>query len=173
LSGLSEILRPNTFEDFVGQEHLLGEGAFLRVSIENNNLFSAILFGPPGSGKSSVVNLIKRYTNYEVVQMNAAFTSTEDIKNLEKYARNMRGIKKILIFVDEIHRFNKKQQDVFLPGVETGTYVLFGTTTENPQHVINPALLSRCRMLRFRKLSEQDLEKLLNMVNNRRWWLFG
>jgi len=151
LNGLSEILRPKTFEEFIGQEHLLGKGALLRISIEQNQLFSAILAGPPGTGKSSVLQLIKSYTDYEIYHLNAAFTSVEEIKKLEQYAYNLRGIKKVLIFIDEIHRFNRKQQDVFLPGMETGVYVLYGTTTESPEHSINPALLSRCRVLRFKK----------------------
>jgi putative ATPase len=166
LNGLSEILRPKTFEEFIGQEHLLGKGALLRISIEQNQLFSAILAGPPGTGKSSVLQLIKSYTDYEIYQLNAAFTSVEEIKKLEHYAYNLRGIKKVLIFIDEIHRFNRKQQDVFLPGVETGVYVLYGTTTENPEHSINPALLSRCRVLRFKKLSNEDLLRILEKAIN-------
>jgi len=166
LNGLSEILRPKTFEEFIGQEHLIGKGALLRISIEQNQLFSAILAGPPGTGKSSVLQLIKSYTDYEVYHLNAAFTSVEEIKKLEQYAYNLRGIKKVLIFIDEIHRFNRKQQDVFLPGVETGVYVLYGTTTESPEHSINPALLSRCRVLRFKKLSNEDLLKILEKAIN-------
>jgi putative ATPase len=166
LNGLSEILRPKTFEEFIGQEHLLGKGALLRISIEQNQLFSAILAGPPGIGKSSVLQLIKSYTDYEIYHLNAAFTSVEEIKKLEQYAYNLRGIKKVLIFIDEIHRFNRKQQDVFLPGVETGVYVLYGTTTESPEHSINPALLSRCRVLRFKKLSNEDLLKILEKAIN-------
>jgi putative ATPase len=166
LNGLSEILRPKTFEEFIGQEHLLGNGALLRISIEQNELFSAILAGPPGTGKSSVLQLIKSYTDYEIYHLNAAFTSVEEIKKLEQYAYNLRGIKKVLIFIDEIHRFNRKQQDVFLPGVETGVYVLYGTTTESPEHSINPALLSRCRVLRFKKLSNGNLLKILEKAIN-------
>jgi len=166
LNGLSEILRPKTFEEFIGQEHLLGKGALLRISIEQNQLFSAILAGPPGTGKSSVLQLIKSYTDYEIYQLNAAFTSVDEIKKLEHYAYNLRGIKKVLIFIDEIHRFNRKQQDVFLPGVETGVYVLYGTTTESPEHSINPALLSRCRVLRFKKLSKEDLLRILEKAIN-------
>jgi putative ATPase len=166
LNGLSEILRPKTFEEFIGQEHLLGKGALLRISIEQNQLFSAILAGPPGTGKSSVLQLIKSYTDYEIYHLNAAFTSVEEIKKLEQYAYNLRGIKKVLIFIDEIHRFNRKQQDVFLPGVETGVYVLYGTTTESPEHSINPSLLSRCRVLRFKKLSNEDLLKILEKAIN-------
>uniref|UniRef100_A0A7V4NFC1 Replication-associated recombination protein A n=1 Tax=Fervidobacterium pennivorans TaxID=93466 RepID=A0A7V4NFC1_FERPE len=166
MNGLSEILRPKTFEEFIGQEHLLGKGALLRISIEQNQLFSAILAGPPGTGKSSVLQLIKSYTDYEIYQLNAAFTSVDEIKKLEHYAYNLRGIKKVLIFIDEIHRFNRKQQDVFLPGVETGVYVLYGTTTESPEHSINPALLSRCRVLRFKKLSKEDLLRILEKAIN-------
>lgn len=166
MNGLSEILRPKTFEEFIGQEHLLGKGALLRISIEQNQLFSTILAGPPGTGKSSVLQLIKSYTDYEIYHLNAAFTSVEEIKKLEQYAYNLRGIKKVLIFIDEIHRFNRKQQDVFLPGVETGVYVLYGTTTESPEHSINPALLSRCRVLRFKKLSNEDLLKILEKAIN-------
>ncbi|WP_448376343.1 replication-associated recombination protein A [Fervidobacterium sp.] len=156
------MLRPKNFEEFFGQEHLLGKGALLRISIEQNQLFSAILSGPPGAGKSSVLQLIRQYTDYEIFQLNAAFTSVEEIKKVENYAYNMRGIKKVLMFIDEIHRFNRKQQDVFLPGVETGIYTLYGTTTENPEHVINPALLSRCRILRFRKLDNNALSRILS-----------
>jgi len=112
------------------------------------------------------LQLIKSYTDYEIYQLNAAFTSVEEIKKLEHYAYNLRGIKKVLIFIDEIHRFNRKQQDVFLPGVETGVYVLYGTTTENPEHSINPALLSRCRVLRFKKLSNEDLLRILEKAIN-------
>lgn len=166
MNGLSEILRPKTFEEFIGQEHLLGKGALLRISIEQNQLFSAILAGPPGTGKSSVLQLIKSYTDYEIYQLNAAFTSVDEIKKVEHYAYNLRGIKKVLIFIDEIHRFNRKQQDVFLPGVETGVYVLYGTTTESPEHSINPALLSRCRVLRFKKLSNEDLLRILEKAIN-------
>lgn len=162
MNGLNEILRPNSFEDFIGQQHLMAPGALLRTSIENDQLFSAILYGPAGCGKTSLLSLIKKYTTYEVVHLNAAFASVDEIKQWEKYAYNMKGIKKVLLFIDEIHRFNKKQQDIFLPGVETGLYVLYGTTTESPQHVLNPALLSRCRVLNFRKLSNTDLEKILN-----------
>ncbi|MCX7653122.1 MAG: replication-associated recombination protein A [Fervidobacterium sp.] len=167
MNGLSEILRPNSFENFIGQEHLLGEGALLRIAIEASNLFSAILVGPPGSGKTSVLGLLRKYTDYEIVHLNAAFTSVEDVKKWERYAYSMRGIKKVVLFIDELHRFNKKQQDVFLPGVETGTYILFGTTTENPQYTINPALLSRCRVLRFKKLSPSELDTILQNAVNR------
>lgn len=167
MNGLSEILRPNSFENFIGQEHLLGEGALLRIAIETSNLFSAILVGPPGSGKTSVLGLLRKYTDYEIVHLNAAFTSVEDVKKWERYAYSMRGIKKVVLFIDELHRFNKKQQDVFLPGVETGTYILFGTTTENPQYTINPALLSRCRVLRFKKLSPSELDTILQNAVNR------
>ncbi|MEN3041792.1 MAG: AAA family ATPase [Fervidobacterium sp.] len=167
MNGLSEILRPNSFENFIGQEHLLGEGALLRMAIETNNLFSAILVGPPGSGKTSVLGLLRKYTDYEIIHLNAAFTSVEDVKKWERYAYSMRDIKKVVLFIDELHRFNKKQQDVFLPGVETGTYILFGTTTENPQYTINPALLSRCRVLRFKKLSPSELDMILQNAVNR------
>ncbi len=162
MSGLSEILRPESFENFVGQEHLFGAGALLRLAIEQDNLFSAILYGPPGCGKSSVARIIKKYTSYEVVHLNGAFLKVEEVKKWEEYAYSFRGIKKILLFVDEIHRLNKKQQDVFLPGIETGTYVLIGTTTESPQHTINPALLSRCRVLRFKKLSNEELRAVIS-----------
>lgn len=162
MSGLNERLRPERFEDFVGQEHLLSPGGLLRVAIERDELFSAILHGPPGTGKSSVLRLIKSYTSYEVVHLNGAFLTVDEIKGWERYALSYRGFKRILLFIDEIHRLNKKQQDVFLPGVETGLYVLIGTTTESPQHTINPALLSRCKVLRFLKLSERNLETLLD-----------
>ncbi|MDN5324307.1 MAG: putative ATPase [Thermosipho sp. (in: thermotogales)] len=162
MSGLSEILRPKTFDDIVGQNHILGKGAILRIAIENGELFSMIFYGPPGCGKTSTMELIKTYTDYEVYHFNGAFASVSEIKKILEYAKKVKGIKKILIFVDEIHRFNKKQQDVFLPGVEAGDYVLIGATTENPYKMINEALLSRVRVIAFKKLTKNDIQALLN-----------
>jgi len=161
LSGLNEILRPKTFEDIVGQNHILGKGAILRIAIEKGELFSMIFYGPPGCGKTSTMELIKTYTDYEVYHFNGAFASVSEIKKILEYAKKVKEIKKILLFVDEIHRFNKKQQDVFLPGVEAGDYILIGATTENPYKMINEALLSRVRVIAFKKLTKDDIKILL------------
>ncbi|MBO8161260.1 MAG: replication-associated recombination protein A [Thermosipho sp. (in: Bacteria)] len=165
MNGLSEILRPRKFEDIIGQNHILGKGAILRIAIENGNLFSMIFYGPPGCGKTSTLELIRTYTDYEIYHFNGAFASVSEIKKILEYAKKVKDFKKVLIFVDEIHRFNKKQQDVFLPGIEAGDYVLIGATTENPYKMINEALLSRVRIIAFRKLSKEDLNVLIKKAS--------
>ncbi|SHH31692.1 replication-associated recombination protein A [Thermosipho atlanticus] len=165
MNGLNEILRPKTFEDIVGQEHILGKGAFLRLAIENRKIYSMIFYGPPGCGKSSTMELINTYTDYEVYHFNGAFASVKEIKKILEYAKKVKEIKKILLFVDEIHRFNKKQQDIFLPGIEAGDYVLIGATTENPYKMINEALLSRVRIIAFKKLSKENIVTLLRKAS--------
>lgn len=161
MNGLSEILRPKKFEDIIGQEHILGKKGILRLAIEQDSLFSAIFYGPPGCGKTSTIELIKTYTDYEIYHFNGAFASVSEIKKILEYAKKVKDLKKILIFVDEIHRFNKKQQDIFLPGVEAGDYVLIGATTENPYKMINEALLSRVKVIAFKKLTKDSISTLL------------
>ncbi|QTA37356.1 replication-associated recombination protein A [Thermosipho ferrireducens] len=160
--GLSERLRPKNFEEIVGQKHLFGNKAILRVAIESGELFPAIFYGPPGCGKTTSLELIKKYTDYEVYHLNGAFTTVSEVKKLIEYARSVKNYKKILIFMDEIHRFNKKQQDIFLPGIEEGDYILIGATTENPYKMLNEALLSRAMVLAFKRLSNSDIKKILN-----------
>ncbi|WP_126993057.1 replication-associated recombination protein A [Thermosipho globiformans] len=166
MSGLSEILRPKNFEDVVGQEHILGKKGILKLAIEKDSLFSAIFYGPPGCGKTSTLEVIKQNTSYEVYHFNAAITSTTEVKKILEYAAKVKDVKKILIFIDEFHRFNKKQQDIFLPGVEAFDYVLIGATTENPYKMVNPALLSRVRLVAFKKLQKEHIIKLLEKAVN-------
>ncbi|ANQ53276.1 recombinase RarA [Thermosipho affectus] len=168
MNGLNEILRPKSLGDIVGQNHLFGKAGILKIAIERNNLFSSIFYGPPGCGKTSTLDVIKKHTDYEIYHFNAAITSTLDIKKILDYAEKVKDVKKILLFVDEIHRFNKKQQDIFLPGIEKGSYIFIGATTENPFKMINPALLSRVKVIAFKRLSESDLKKIIERAINKK-----
>ncbi|HBF69682.1 MAG TPA: hypothetical protein DDW32_03995, partial [Thermotoga sp.] len=159
---LNELLRPKDFEDFVGQDHIFGDKGILRRTLKTGNMFSSILYGPPGSGKTSVFSLLKRYFNGEVVYLSSTVHGVSEIKNVLKRGEQLRKYgKKLLLFLDEIHRLNKNQQMVLVSHVERGDIVLVATTTENPSFAIVPALLSRCRILYFKKLSDEDLMKIL------------
>ena len=157
---LAHILRPKNIEDFVGQEHLLGENGPIRNLCEAKQLCSMILWGPPGCGKTSLVSLLEHYWELPIVHLSAINSGVKDIKNIVK---NQRGLfqQQQIVFVDEIHRFNKAQQDAFLPYVENGDIVLIGASTENPAFSINSALLSRTRVFTLRALSKEDLEQLV------------
>jgi len=160
---LASKLRPTTFDEFIGQEHLLGKSGILRKAIEEDRLFSCILYGPPGCGKTSVANLIEKYTERPVFRFSAATSGLSDLRPiLDKATRYFNNTGKgAILFLDEIHRFNKLQQDILLPYVEEGKIVLIGSTTENPSFEINPALLSRCEVLLFRKLKDEEIFKIL------------
>ena len=155
-------MRPETIDEIVGQQHLIGKGKILRRIIENDAVSSMIFWGPPGVGKTTLANVIAKQTKAQFVNFSAVTSGIKEIKTVMQQADENRrfGIKTI-VFVDEIHRFNKAQQDAFLPFVEKGSIVLIGATTENPSFEVNSALLSRCKVFVLKALTEDDLVKLL------------
>ncbi len=155
-------MRPINLEEFVGQQHLIGEGKILRRMIESDNVSSMIFWGPPGVGKTTLARIIAKQTKSEFITFSAVTSGIKEIKKVMEDADNNKrlGIKTI-VFVDEIHRFNKAQQDAFLPFVEKGSIVLIGATTENPSFEVNNALLSRCRVFVLKELSSDDIMSLL------------
>ena len=159
---LASRMRPRDLSEFVGQEHLLGEGKILRKIIDSDNISSMIFWGPPGVGKTTLARIIAAKTESVFITFSAVTAGIKEIKKVMEDADNNRklGIKTI-VFVDEIHRFNKAQQDAFLPFVEKGAIVLIGATTENPSFEVNNALLSRCRVFVLKELSNEDIFKLL------------
>ena len=159
---LASRLRPDDLDGFVGQEHLLGKGKILRQLIEQDKIPSMIFWGPPGVGKTTLAGIIAHKTHAEFINFSAVTSGIKEIKEVMAQAENSRrmGIKTV-VFVDEIHRFNKAQQDAFLPYVEKGSIILIGATTENPSFEINGALLSRCRVFVLQALTQEDLAALL------------
>ena len=162
-SPLASRLRPETLDTFVGQKHLLGKGKLLRQLIDQEQIPSMIFWGPPGVGKTTLASIIARRTNAEFINFSAVTSGIKEIKDVMAKAERSRqmGIRTV-VFVDEIHRFNKAQQDAFLPYVEKGSIILIGATTENPSFEINAALLSRCRVFVLQALSADDLMELLH-----------
>ncbi|MGN0658703.1 MAG: replication-associated recombination protein A [Emergencia sp.] len=160
---LASRLRPESLDEFVGQEHLIGEGKILRMLIERDQISSMIFWGPPGVGKTTLARIIARQTRAEFIEFSAVTSGIKEIKAVMQSAEEARhmGIR-TLLFADEIHRFNKAQQDAFLPYVEKGSIILVGATTENPSFEINSALLSRCKVFVLKALEEEDLLKLLH-----------
>ena len=159
---LASRLRPDTLEGFVGQEHLLGKGKVLRLLIDNDQISSMIFWGPPGVGKTTLARIIAGRTKSNFIDFSAVTSGIKEIKDVMKKAEQNRLMgEKTILFVDEIHRFNKAQQDAFLPFVEKGSIVLIGATTENPSFEINSALLSRCKVFVLHPLSTEEIEDLL------------
>ncbi len=163
MAPLASRLRPDSLENFVGQEHLIGKGKILRQLIEKDQIASMIFWGPPGVGKTTLASIIAGKTKSEFINFSAVTSGIKEIKEVMNRAEQSRrvGLRTVL-FVDEIHRFNKAQQDAFLPYVERGSIILIGATTENPSFEINAALLSRCRVFVLKALEEKDLIRLLN-----------
>ncbi len=160
---LAERMRPKTLEEYAGQQHILGPGKPLRLAIERDQLGSIILWGPPGVGKTSLASLIARMTSSEFMPFSAVLSGIKEIKEVMASAEKWRRMgKRTLVFIDEIHRFNKAQQDAFLPYVEKGDIILIGATTENPSFEVNSALLSRARVYALQALSSDDIVMLLN-----------
>ncbi len=159
---LASRLRPENLEEFVGQTHLIGEGKILRKLIEEDKITSLIFWGPPGVGKTTLASIIARKTNSAFINFSAVTSGIKEIKNVMTQAEQARKLgEKTIVFVDEIHRFNKAQQDAFLPFVEKGSIILIGATTENPSFEVNSALLSRCKVFVLQGLNTEDLVKLL------------
>ena len=160
-------LFPRNFKEFVGQGHIVGKGKPLRKLIEKGRLFSSIFFGPPGTGKTALARLISSLTNAEFIEINAVTSTVQDIREaLERGRKNAEFGKKTILFIDEIHRFNKAQQDALLPDVEAGNVILLGASTENPYFSLTPALRSRTKIYEFKPLNEKDLKKLYELAVN-------
>src|SRR5580693_9465677 len=159
---LADRMRPATLDEYAGQEHILGPGKPLRAQIERDQLTSIILWGPPGVGKTTLAHIIARMTKSEFLPFSAVLASIKDIKAVMVDAERLRKLgRKTIVFIDEIHRFNKAQQDAFLPYVERGDIILIGATTENPSFEIIAALLSRSRVYMLRALTTDEIVDLL------------
>jgi putative ATPase len=165
---LAERMRPQTLDDLVGQEHLTGKGSVLRTAIENGKIPSMILWGPPGTGKTTIANIVAHTMNVPYFQLSAISSGVKEVREVIETARK---ISHAILFIDEIHRFNKGQQDALLGAVEKGIITLIGATTENPSFEVNSALLSRCQVYVLKPLTEEDLTKLLQQALEKDEWL--
>jgi putative ATPase len=164
---LADRMRPQQLEDIVGQQHLLGNEKPLRVAIENGKLHSLILWGPPGTGKTTLSRMIANYCDAEFISLSAVLSGVKDIREAVSRAQQYQQQgKPSILFVDEVHRFNKSQQDAFLPYVEDGTITFIGATTENPSFELNNALLSRARVYVLKSINEEDITHVLKRALN-------
>ncbi|MFD2612615.1 replication-associated recombination protein A [Paenibacillus gansuensis] len=154
---LADRMRPKTLEEYIGQEHIVGEGKLLRRAIEADQVTSILLYGPPGTGKTTLAHIISNRTQGEFVKLNAVDASVKDVREVIEQAKQTRSLygRKTILFLDEVHRFNTKQQDALLPAVEDGTIIFIGATTENPFHHVNGALLSRSTLFELHSLGFQ------------------
>jgi len=159
---LADRLRPQSLDEYVGQSHLLGLGAPLRRALESGRPHSMILWGPPGTGKTTLARLVANSSQAEFIALSAVLAGIKDIRAVVEQARALRGTRDTVLFLDEVHRFNKSQQDTFLPYVEDGTLIFVGATTENPSFEVNNALLSRARVYVLKSLDDADLSALLD-----------
>ncbi|MEW6702203.1 MAG: replication-associated recombination protein A [Bacteroidota bacterium] len=162
---LAERCRPKTLDEFRGQEKLVGPGKPLRTMIESDSLSSIVLWGPPGTGKTTLAKIISEATNSDFYQINAVSSGVKEIRQIIDLAKqNLEHFKRTILFIDEIHRFNKAQQDALLSSVESGEIILIGATTENPSFEVIPALRSRLRVFVLEELSKNDLQNILNFA---------
>ena len=160
---LAERVRPNNLKTFMGQKHLLGKGKLIRTAIETDHIFSMILWGPPGCGKTTLARIVAKETQSHFVHFSAVLSGVKEIRSVIKIAKDQRALyrQETILFVDEIHRFNKAQQDAFLHHVEDGLITLIGATTENPSFEVIGPLLSRCRVVTMQALSEEDITLII------------
>ena len=160
---LAKRMRPVTLGEFVGQEHVMGEGKLLRRAIEADKISSLVIFGPPGTGKNTIANIIAKKTKAAFVEVNAVLSGVEDLRKVIALAKERLYTvgKKTILFIDEIHRFNKSQQDALLPDVENGTVILIGATTQNPYFYVNPALISRSLIVELNALTNEAVKTIL------------
>ncbi len=165
---LAERMRPQTLDDLAGQKHLTGQGSILRTAIEHGKIPSMILWGPPGTGKTTIAHIIANTLHLPFIQLSAISSGVKDVRDAIAQARLTSGT---ILFIDEIHRFNKGQQDALLNAVEKGTITLIGATTENPSFEVNSALLSRCQVYVLKPLEEEDLVTLLQQAIEKDEWL--
>lgn len=163
-SPLAERLRPTKLEDLIGQEHLVGENGIIRKAIQTGNIPSMILWGPPGVGKTTIANIIANEVKRPFQMLSAVSAGVKDVREVIEQAKRT---SRVILFIDEIHRFNKSQQDALLGAVEKGTITLIGATTENPSFEVNSALLSRCQVYTLKSLNEEDLLKLIDQAFKR------
>ncbi|MDG3087660.1 replication-associated recombination protein A [Vibrio hannami] len=162
---LAARMRPETVEQYIGQQHILGEGKPLRRALEAGQIHSMILWGPPGTGKTTLAEVAANYANAEVERVSAVTSGVKDIRAaIEKARENKLAGRRTILFVDEVHRFNKSQQDAFLPHIEDGTVTFIGATTENPSFELNNALLSRARVYKLTSLNTQDILLVINQA---------
>lgn len=167
---LADRMRPRTLEEFLGQQHLIGEGRLLRRAIEADKLTSCIFFGPPGSGKSTLAEIIANKTKSNFIRLNAVSSGVKDIRAVVEKAKNELALydKPTYVLLDECHRYTKTQSDSILPALEKGYIRFIGSTTENPYIAMTPAIVSRCRVFQFLPLSEEDIKNaLINAISNR------
>ena len=160
---LAARMRPRSFDDFVGQEHIVGADTVLRRSIEADRIPSMILWGPPGTGKTTLANVIATVTKSHFSAVSAVGSGVADLRAIVREAKDRLGMerRRTILFIDEIHRFNKAQQDVILPHVEDGTVILIGATTENPSFEVNSPLLSRSRVFVLKALTAEQIEQII------------
>lgn len=156
---LAERMRPRTLHEFLGQTHIMGERAVLRMALENDQLSSMIFYGPPGCGKTTLAQLISQHSKAELVRLNAVEATVKEVRDLIDEAKTRRAMyrRQTVLFLDEVHRFNSARQDVLLPAIEKGDIIFIGATTENPVHHVNGALLSRATIYRFERLSADEI----------------